>query len=72
MSKLLVYIARTIVVQGNVPTLSKTHFPLSKSSASKKKKKKKKCVGACSRLGVLFRWALYRKHKSPNTRPVAR
>lgn len=66
MSKLLVYIARTIVVQGNVPTLSKTHFPLSKSSASKKKKKKKKKVcGREKTARVLVQLGLIPEAKEP-------
>lgn len=32
----------------------------------------KKCVGERKLLGFLFSWALYRKQKSPNTRPAAR
>lgn len=42
----------------------KDPFSTLKSSASKKK-----CVGERKLLGVLFRWALYRKQKKPNTRP---
>lgn len=45
MSRLLVYTARTIVVWGNVPTLSKSHFPLSKVQLPENKKEERKKGG---------------------------
>ena len=53
-------------------TLKDPFSTLKKFGFQKKKKKKKKCVGESKLLGFLFSWALYRKQKSPNTRPVAR
>lgn len=52
---------------GKCANTLKDPFSTLKSSASKKK-----CVGERKLLGFLFSWALYRKQKSPNTRPVAR
>lgn len=66
MSRLLVYTARTIVVWGNVPTLSKSHFPLSKVQLPEKKEggRKRWEIETCLVLVVLL--------TRPNARPAAR